>query len=142
MKTTLTAAILLLGGCVLLAQPGFAGDHKDRGKPVVDCTYVATNPATACTDKNSLASTRLADFEGAFKKAQDYDSLTCKVAAAEDKMGQDKPEDAYYKLADAANKVDSLLTQGKLNLSAEQFDMLKSALDGAAECAYDEAFNP
>ena len=138
MKTTMKAALLLLSGTIFFSQASLAGKP-----PAGDCTYIPTNPATACTAQIEAASIRLTDAEGAFtskRGAQNFEGLTCKVAAAETKMASDKAEDAYYKLSDSALKIETLRNQGKLDISVDKYELLKGAFDAAASCAYDEAF--
>ena len=145
MKTTTTAAILLLSGAIFFSQASLAGKKGDNPPPK-DCTFIATIPATACTDKIATASERLvdsweADAFSSKRGAQNFEGLSCKVALAEVKMGEDKAEDAYYKLADSALKIETLRNQGKLEISDDMYELLKGAFDKAASCAYDEAFN-
>jgi hypothetical protein len=142
MKTTTTAAILLLSGTIFFSQASLAG-KKGAKPPLKDCTFIATSPATACTDKIAAASTRLSDSKAAFSSkrgAQNFEGLSCKVALAEVKMGKDKAEDAYYKLTDSALKIETLRNQGKLDISDDQYELLKGAFDDAADCAYKVAF--
>ena len=143
MKTTMKAALLLLSGTIFFSQASWAG------KPAAPCAFNLST-STSCMSADGtkslieVAFENLEAAEGSFLASRNgqknFDNLTCKLSLSEVKMGEDKAEDAFYKLSDSALKIETLRNQGKLDISDDMYDVLKSSIDAAASCAYDEAF--
>jgi len=136
MKTTTTAALLLMSAIVFLPQASLAGDKAKPPKlDPIDCPFKAR--ATACTDKLEDAHDILGMFSGNFvsKNAdKDFFGLRCKVAFSEIKMKQDKPADAELKLYDSVVKIRTLYNQGKIDDYQASEDMAE-AMEEARACA-------
>jgi hypothetical protein len=130
MKTTVKAAILLLSGTIFFSQASFAGKPDNKPPPKDTCTF--QEQAAACASELLLAYEALnAD---AFKSSRDFGSLTCKVAASDVKISQDKPADAELKLSDSVVKIGTLYTQGKIDTYEAAMDM-EDAMEEARACA-------
>ena len=121
MKTTMKAAILLLSGTIFFSQASLAG--KGGG---TDCPFPADSDSQyeEITTKLRgismlLAETYNDDLFTSRKNAENnYFGLRCKVAFSENKMEQEKLEDAATKLLDSAMKVQNLGAQSKLEAGA------------------------
>jgi len=129
MKTTMKAAILLLSGTILLSQASLAGKPGPKPEPE-PCTFQAV--AEACGSELLLAYQTL--DPAAFKNARDYAGLTCKVAASDVKISQDKPADAEQKLSASVVKIETLFTQRKIDTYEAASDMAE-AMEDARACA-------
>jgi hypothetical protein len=133
MKTTTTAAILLLSGTIFFSQASLAGNPNKPPKPdPVDCVdFVELD--SACTDKLAYAHMTLGVYEGDFKNAKDFVGLRCKVVSSEVKMSQDKPADALVTLEASFEKVWTLVSQRKLKKTAAY--MIADDIAAARDCA-------
>jgi N-acetylmuramic acid 6-phosphate (MurNAc-6-P) etherase len=136
MKTTMKAAILLLGGTLFFSQAGLAGKPDNKPPPKEECSFFAA--ATACTVELAHAYEMLVVNQSEFNKSRDYGALTCKVSASDIKISQDKPADAELKLSDSVVKINTLFTQGKISSYEAAMDMA-DAMEDARACAEAEA---
>lgn len=132
MKTTVKAAILLLSGTIFFSQASFAGKPDNKPPPKDTCTF--QKQAAACASELLLAYDALVVNADAFKSSRDFGSLTCKVAASDVKISQDKPADAELKLSDSVVKIGTLYTQGKIDTYEAAMDM-EDAMEEARACA-------
>ena len=132
MKTTVKAAILLLSGTIFFSQASFAGKPDNKPPPKDTCTF--QKQAAACASEFLLAYEALVVNADAFKSSRDFGSLTCKVAASDVKISQDKPADAELKLSDSVVKIGTLYTQGKIDTYEAAMDM-EDAMEEARACA-------
>jgi hypothetical protein len=132
MKTTVKAAILLLSGTIFFSQASFAGKPDNKPPPKDTCTF--QEQAAACASEFLLAYEALVVNADAFKSSRDFGSLTCKVAASDVKISQDKPADAELKLSDSVVKIGTLYTQGKIDTYEAAMDM-EDAMEEARACA-------
>ena len=118
MKTTMKAAILLLGGTLFFSQAGLAG-KPDRDPSEKICPNADLQ--TRCSAELDYAYKLIGDLYAIgdvflSKNAErDADTLQCKVSGAEIKVGQDKTLDASEALYKAIEKVMSLEGQGKMD---------------------------
>jgi hypothetical protein len=103
------AAILLLSGTIFFSQASFAGKPDNKPPPKDTCTFQKQG-------------------------SRDFGSLTCKVAASDVKISQDKPADAELKLSDSVVKIGTLYTQGKIDTYEAAMDM-EDAMEEARACA-------
>ena len=136
MKTTMKAAILLLGGTLFFSQAGLAGKPDNKPPPKDPCDFLAV--ATACATELETADLTLRVNEFEFKSSRDFGSLVCKVSASDLKISQDKPADAELKLSDSVVKINTLFTQGKISSYEAAMDMAE-AMEDARACAEAEA---
>jgi hypothetical protein len=134
MKTTVKAAILLLSGTIFFSQASFAGKPDNKPPPKDTCTFQEQAQAAACASELLLAYGALVVNADAFKSSRDFGSLTCKVAASDVKISQDKPADAELKLSDSVVKIGTLYTQGKIDTYEAAMDM-EDAMEEARACA-------
>jgi hypothetical protein len=136
MKTTTTAAILLLSGAIFFSQASLAGKPDKGDKPPkpdpVDCVDFPVT-YSVCTDKLAYAHMTLGTYEGDFKNAKDFIGLRCKVVNSEIKMSEDKPADALLKLEASFEKVWTLVSQRKLKKTAAY--MIADDIAAARDCA-------
>jgi hypothetical protein len=132
MKTTTKAAILLLSGTIFFSQASLAGKPDNKPPPKDECTFQAV--ATACASELLLAYQTLGVNKSEFKSSRDFGGLTCKVAAADAKIAQDKAADAERKLSDSVVKIETLFTQGKIKTYDAATDMA-DAMEDARACA-------
>lgn len=132
MKTTMKAAILLLSGTILFSQASLAGKPDNKPPPKDTCTF--QEKADVCASELLLAYDTLVVNADAFKSSRDFGGLTCKVAASDVKISQDKPADAELKLSDSVVKIETLYTQGKIDTYEAAMDMA-SAMEDARACA-------
>lgn len=137
MKTVIKAA-LLLSVSFFFSQASLAGGNgngkpdKDVPPPKDDCTFHAV--ALDCAYQLDHAYDMLVTNVDAFKNARDYGGLTCKVAASDMKIAEDKPQDAELKLSDSVMKIETLVSQGKINDYYAAMDMAE-AMERARACA-------
>ena len=138
MKTTTTAAILLLSGAIFFSQASLAGnqdkpDKGDRPAPVDCVDFPVTYSACAVALSDVHRELGVAnEYPSAFKNFKDYVGLRCKVVESENKMSQDKPANALLKLEDSLDKIGTLRSQRKLEPSAAE--SLKWWMGEAIEC--------
>jgi len=118
MKTTTTAAVLLLSAIVFLPQASLA-DRPDKPAPedCVDFPVTYSDCAVPLSDVHRELGTANED-PSAFKNFGDYVGLRCKVVESELKMAQDKPDDALLKLEKSLDKIGMLDSKLKLEKSA------------------------
>ena len=132
MKTTTTAAILLLSGAIFFSQASLAG--KPDNKPPSKDNCVDFVPLySGCTDELAYAHMTLDTYQGAFKNDKDFVGLSCKVVSSEIKMSEDKPADALLKLEASFEKVWTLVSQRKLKKTAAY--MIATDIAAARDCA-------
>ena len=134
MKTVMKAA-LLLSVSFFFSQASLAGGNgngpdKDVPPPKGDCTFQAV--ATECASLLKLAYEML--DPRVFKNDRDYAGLTCKVAASDVKIAEDKPADAELKLSDSVMKIETLASQGKI-LDYDAAMAMAEAMEDARACA-------
>jgi len=133
MKTTTTAALLLLSAIVFLPQASMAGKPDKPPKPEpVDCVDFV-DLGSACSVDLLRAHTTLGDYKDAFKSEKDFVGLRCKVVSSEVKMSQDKPADAFIKLEASFEKIWTLVSQRKLDASAAS--IIAGDVAAARDCA-------
>jgi len=150
MKTTMKAAVLLLSGTIFFSQASLADRPDNKPPPKDGCTLVVSNPDAACTTEIKNASIWLGNAKkvGVFDTKNgdnNYLGLTCKLALSQDKMEQEKAEDAWNKLWAAAAKLKELTGSIKPKIDTSGIrgkvvKVLQSYLNKAESCAYKVAF--
>ena len=139
MKTVMKAA-LLLSVSLIFSQASLAGGNgngngpqKDVPPPKTTCDFLYQ--ATDCAIKLYAAYDVLVVNEGSFKSGRDYSALTCKVVASDLKIADGKPADAELKLSDSKTKIETLFSQGKLNVDYDTMSAMSGAMEDARACA-------
>ena len=137
MKNVINAA-LLLSVTLIFSQASLAGGNgkgpdKEVPPPKETCPLAAA--ATLCADELAQAYYMLKTNSDAFKSERDFSALTCKVTAADLKIADGKPADAERKLSDSKTKIETLFSQGKLNVDYQVMLDMADAMEDARACA-------
>ena len=126
-KITIGAAAV---GLLLSAQFSLAG--KPTEYPPLECTYVGMSVPACGTELSDLCDAIYGSSETLSQRTKN--GLMTKVFDAEDKLGQEKVEDAIQKLDDIDTKIHALDDAKKPKIDEGDFANIHTSLEAAQDC--------